>query len=150
MGRYACMLRESRRADLRKSIAGPWLLASDVSARDSARLGAASPPCNNGGQPGSVDWHTKEILMAKAAKRTQHILKQYEKELLADWLAELKAAGSDGRVSETELRSQAQEFLRLLQASAQGGDLSDVSREGWAPVRDFLDEVSRTRVAQGF
>jgi len=87
--------------------------------------------------------------MPKTQNRTPQILKKYEKELLADWLGEL-AAGSDGRISDTELRTQAAEFLKLLQNSAQNGNFSDFEGQGWAPVRDFLDEVSRTRVAQGF
>jgi rsbT co-antagonist protein RsbR len=88
--------------------------------------------------------------MAKAQNRTPQILKKYEKELLADWLGELEASGSDGRMSETELRTQAQEFLKLLQASAHDGNLSDLEGQGWAPVREFLEDVSRSRVAQGF
>jgi rsbT co-antagonist protein RsbR len=88
--------------------------------------------------------------MAKAQNRTPQILRTYEKELLADWLGELKASGGDGRISEDELRNQAKEFLKLLQTSAQDGNLSDVDQQGWGPVRDFLDDVSRTRVAQGF
>ena len=44
--------------------------------------------------------------MAKGQSRTPGILKKYEKELLADWVAELKAAGSggDGRIGEAELQ----------------------------------------------
>ena len=89
--------------------------------------------------------------MAKRQGGTVEILRKYEKELLADWLAELKTAGGgDGRMSDAELRSQAQEFLALLQKSSQQGGVADPDGRDWVPVRDFLDEVSRSRVAQGF
>jgi rsbT co-antagonist protein RsbR len=40
--------------------------------------------------------------------RVAGVLKKYEKELLADWMGELKAAGAgaDGRIGEAELRTQ--------------------------------------------
>lgn len=78
------------------------------------------------------------------------LVKKYEKDLLADWMAELKAAGSgaDGRISEADLRTQATEFLRLLAEGAPHG--TDVNAAAWSPVREFLDEVSRSRVIQGY
>src|SRR4051812_21406442 len=90
--------------------------------------------------------------MANATSLTSDVLKKYEKELVAEWLAELKAAGSAGetRINEAELRTQVQDFLRLLQDSSRQGNVDDVGRPEWAPVRDFLDGISRTRALQGF
>jgi rsbT co-antagonist protein RsbR len=90
--------------------------------------------------------------MADALNRTADVLKKYEKELVTEWIAELKAAGSgaDGRISEADLRTQVQDFLKLLQEAARHGNVDDLSRAEWTPVRDFLEGVSRSRVTQGF
>jgi rsbT co-antagonist protein RsbR len=90
--------------------------------------------------------------MVKGQSRTPGILKKYEKELLADWVAELKAtgSGSDGRIGDAELQAQARDFLRLLQEAAQRGDITDTDGKEWQGVREFLEGVSRSRVAQGF
>lgn len=90
--------------------------------------------------------------MANAVNRTPQVLKKYEKDLQTDWLADLKAvgAGSNGRISESELLAQVSEFLKLLQEASGHGNLSDTGRPEWTAVRDFLDGVSRSRVAQGF
>jgi rsbT co-antagonist protein RsbR len=70
--------------------------------------------------------------------------------LLAEWLAALKAqgTGSDHRIGESELKEQGSELLRLMAAAVAAG--TDVSGEGWRPVRDFLDGLSRSRAMQGF
>jgi rsbT co-antagonist protein RsbR len=89
--------------------------------------------------------------MAKAS-RTAGILKKYEKELLAEWLAELKASGSNAgsRVSDSDLQAQTKEFLTLLVGGSQHGNVGELDRAEWAPVREFLEGLSRTRVEQGF
>src|SRR4051812_10667271 len=88
--------------------------------------------------------------MAKAASRAAGILKKHEKDLLSDWMKELKDSGatSDGKINEAELQSQAQDFVRLLQEATQHG--TDPDRAEWAPVKEFLDGVSRSRAVQGF
>lgn len=88
----------------------------------------------------------------QAESRIPNLLKSHEVAILADWQRALFGAGSAelGRISEAELRSQTQEFLHLLQASARGGDVSNLQGAAWAPVLDFLDGVSRTRALQGF
>jgi rsbT co-antagonist protein RsbR len=90
--------------------------------------------------------------MANAVNRTPQVLKKYEKQLQTDWLADLKAAGTggDGRISESELQAQVAEFLKLLQEASGHGNVSDTGRPEWAAVRDFLEEVSRSRATQGF
>jgi rsbT co-antagonist protein RsbR len=88
--------------------------------------------------------------MANGPGRISQVLTKYESELAAEWLAELKRAGSSGigRITDAELSAQVHEFLKLLQVSARHG--SDVGAADWTPVRDFLDGVSRSRVTQGF
>lgn len=80
------------------------------------------------------------------------ILKKHEQDLLSEWLKELKAAGADnqGRISESELTSQATEFLKQLQQAAQSGNLRDIERSEWNGIRESLEELSRVRVLKGF
>ena len=53
-------------------------------------------------------------------------------------------------ISDPELQAQCQEFLSLLGTSIAAGNLEDIHSEGWRPVRDFLQGVSRSRTRQGF
>lgn len=90
--------------------------------------------------------------MAKKASSISALFSQHESQLLADWWVELQKEGADtdNRISEAELRKQTQEFLSLLQHAARSGNLLDIAQAEWKPVRDFLDEISRSRAIQGF
>lgn len=90
--------------------------------------------------------------MAKGQPRIGSVLNKFEGELAAEWLKELKVSGSskESRISESELFAQAKEFISLLQHAAQTGDISNLGGAEWKPVREFLEEMSRTRVSQGF
>jgi rsbT co-antagonist protein RsbR len=89
--------------------------------------------------------------MAKAEATTVAVLKGQRKELLADWVGEMTAsrAAGENRISEQEIRSQAETLLSLLQEAVQAGN-GDLAESHWAPVREFLEEITRSRVAQGF
>jgi rsbT co-antagonist protein RsbR len=91
-------------------------------------------------------------LMAKSDNRISGILKKHEHDLLSDWVADLKAGGSgdDARVSEKELFDQAARFLSLVQQAAQSAGVRGFDAEPWDGVREFLDDLSRSRVQQGF
>jgi rsbT co-antagonist protein RsbR len=90
--------------------------------------------------------------MAKGQSRTALILKKYEEDLLSEWMKQLEASGSsrDTRISQKDLRAQAKDFLNLLQQVAQAGDVSDTSGVHWKEIIHFLEDLSRTRVQQGF
>jgi hypothetical protein len=77
--------------------------------------------------------------MAKGQSRTALILKKYEEELLSEWMLQLEAggAGKDGRISQKELRTQAKEFLSLLQQAVQSGDINDTSGAHWKGSATF-------------
>jgi rsbT co-antagonist protein RsbR len=77
------------------------------------------------------------------------ILQKYGHEILADWTATLTSSlKNDRRMSESEIAGQTREFLTLLEAaSATGGS---VESSDWAPIKDFLDGISRSRAQQGF
>jgi rsbT co-antagonist protein RsbR len=81
------------------------------------------------------------------------VLREHEKELLADWLKGLTAAGSQqsDRITEREWREQCGMFLALLrQAIERTNGTVDIQRQEWGDVRAFLEGISRTRTQQGF
>jgi rsbT co-antagonist protein RsbR len=88
-----------------------------------------------------------------APNRTQlsEIVRTYEKEILADWIARQLESVSTRRdlMNEAELRRQSQEFLAVFVKAADGG-ATDPHAAAWEPVREMLDRVSRSRAAQGF
>ena len=74
-----------------------------------------------------------------------------EQEILAEWLALQKKTGSlqTGRITEAELAAQSGDFFRLVREAIARGDV-DVVGAAYAPVRDFLRNLSRSRAVQGF
>jgi len=74
-----------------------------------------------------------------------------EQEILSHWLSLQTQRGvlQSGRIREAELQAQSRNFLRLLAAALNGGD-TDIAAPVFAPVRDFLTEIARTRAIQGF
>ena len=86
-----------------------------------------------------------------ASSRTPAIITKYRSEILNEWVRELvDGAGYDRRISESELSSQATEFLNLLEQAAGQSRIDELAAEEWAPVREFLDDISRSRAQQGF
>jgi len=77
------------------------------------------------------------------------ILSKYDEDLVADWNNHLgDGVRNDPRVSTAEILEQTREFVGLLKAaSSADGDVNSVS---WQPVREFLEEISRSRAEQGF
>ena len=72
------------------------------------------------------------------------ILKANEAEILAGWLAELQATGwgDNGRFSDGDWQGQAKEMFKLVAAcGGAGGDLDSAAA---APLREFLQNLSRT------
>lgn len=90
--------------------------------------------------------------MTAGESRIANVLEKYERDLVADWIQELKAAGSEkeGRISEIELFTQAKEFINLLQKAAQHGELEKSQGRQWEEITEFLNKISASRVVQGF
>jgi rsbT co-antagonist protein RsbR len=87
-----------------------------------------------------------------AASRIPATLKTHESNLLADWLKEQLAASTlrADLLKEADLREQSRSFLNLLQVASQRGSVEDIAGPDWAPLKDFLGELSRTRALAGF
>ncbi len=89
----------------------------------------------------------------KASKtRIPEVLELYEAEILAEWIKEQLAATTQrpDLMKESELNAQSTRFLKLFRDAIAGDNFVDIQRSNWAPVRDFVGEVSRSRVIQGF
>lgn len=79
----------------------------------------------------------------------QQVLKNDEKTILSGWLSEMAASTRRRDLMEdAELKQQANELLRTVSAAAQTS--FDIQSEAFAPVREFLKDVARSRMADGF
>ncbi len=79
------------------------------------------------------------------------IVKEFETQILQEWTKnQLSQMGSTDKISESELKSESQQFLNLFQISLQSGNTSVRQSKEWAPIRDYLSNLSRTRASQGF
>ncbi len=91
--------------------------------------------------------------MAAASKtRIPEVLERFEAEILAEWIKEQLAATTQrpDLMKESELNAQSTKFLKLFRDAIGGNNFVDIQRANWGPVRDFVGEVSRSRVIQGF
>jgi rsbT co-antagonist protein RsbR len=72
--------------------------------------------------------------------------------LLDAWIREQTSAATlrPHLITEAELRRQAGEFLTLLRDAVASGSGGDVQAAAWAPVREFVTSLSRSRAVQGF
>jgi rsbT co-antagonist protein RsbR len=80
------------------------------------------------------------------------ILRRDEGEILEQWIKGQLAAVTlrSDLMGEGELREHSRRFLGLLRAAAQGSTLTDISGDGWKPVRELLAVISQGRARQGF
>jgi rsbT co-antagonist protein RsbR len=77
------------------------------------------------------------------------VLADDEASLLSAWVTEQAAAAGPGGRTAPGDRDESREFLALLRAAAQRGNLASPSGAEWQPVRDFLSSMSRGRVQRG-
>ncbi|HEX3838811.1 MAG TPA: STAS domain-containing protein [Steroidobacteraceae bacterium] len=80
-------------------------------------------------------------------------LQRHQKQLLSEWVSNLQSAASDGRkvrISPQELGAQAEEFLQLLTGLLASASPEDRSSSQFKSLQGFLEDLSRTRVQQGF
>jgi rsbT co-antagonist protein RsbR len=71
--------------------------------------------------------------------------------LLKSWLAGVRDTfGNDVRIDRAALEQQARELLQHMQEALRAGGSSDIAGPEWDAARRSLEELSRTRVRQGF
>jgi rsbT co-antagonist protein RsbR len=86
-------------------------------------------------------------MASKAVTALAGLLASREEKILAAWLGTLAGATADGRISRSEIETQARDFLRALFESMGSGDTSSL---GNARLRDMLSSISRSRALLGF
>ena len=90
------------------------------------------------------------------ASRLPQILETNQQEILAEWLAIQGTMGGGFRrgggapIGDGELRQQSQELLTALRSAVRQGGGDSIDTPQWAPVRDVLSGISRSRAHQGF
>ncbi|MGK9067369.1 STAS domain-containing protein [Stutzerimonas chloritidismutans] len=88
--------------------------------------------------------------MASLQQRTLTVIAKHERDLLDEWTRELEATGGYRNVKPEEFRQQTAEFLKLLIAGAGRSSTFDLRADGWEDMRQFLEQLSRSRVLLGF
>ena len=80
------------------------------------------------------------------------VLAEDEAALLADWIKSQKLSGSlrSGQISEQELTEISRRFLAAFRSGASSGQFSDIGSASWDQTRGVLEDLSRSRAAQGF
>ena len=90
--------------------------------------------------------------MAQEIAAVESVLRDAQAQLLERWIAAL-SAGPGLRadlLSEGELRTECQRFLDALAQAVTAGHNTDTAGPAWAPVREQLTALSRSRATQGF
>jgi len=86
------------------------------------------------------------------SNRIHEVLRKYQSELAEEWFSSLSSGGlrRDALMKVGELREQCNEFLRLMLVATEKGNFTDMQSSEFAPVRDMLERLSRSRGLQGF
>ena len=84
--------------------------------------------------------------------RLPELVRKHESEILADWLREQTQAATFRKdlIKDAELRHDSQRFLSAFNDAISQAKLTDISGDEWAPVLDFLRDLSRGRATKGF
>jgi rsbT co-antagonist protein RsbR len=90
--------------------------------------------------------------MPERTSRIAEIIERHEKDVLASWIdLQLKSIASRrDLIGEVDLREQSRQFLHLVREATGSGDVTDIQGARWAPVREFLGDMSRSRARLGF
>ena len=84
--------------------------------------------------------------------RLAELIDKHYNDLLSEWIRlEQEGVGQKReRVSESQLRTTAQQILTGIREALLSGQGNDVNRAEWTGVRDILTDLSRQRALQGF
>jgi rsbT co-antagonist protein RsbR len=87
-----------------------------------------------------------------SASKIAEIFERDEIRLLQEWQTELATSKMlrPELTRQGEMDQQCREFLRLLRSAVQHHNLNAVQAPEWSSVRQFLADISRSRVQQGF
>jgi rsbT co-antagonist protein RsbR len=90
--------------------------------------------------------------MPDSKKALAGVLQTHETEILSQWVAlqQNDLSVRTNLLKPAELDDQSRGFLRLFVAAVDSGSADAATGSAWAPVREFLSDVSRGRARQGF
>ena len=91
--------------------------------------------------------------MADPGAVLSDLLAKYESEILSGWITTQLASTTLRRdlMRDEDLRDQSRRFLQLVAQTLRRSDAAaDPNGSAWDPVRDMLEEMSRTRALAGF
>jgi rsbT co-antagonist protein RsbR len=88
----------------------------------------------------------------RSASKIPGILKQSDKDILAEWVQQQLEATTlrADLLTEADLRKESARFLNGFRNAFQNGSLEDLDAESWSDVKSGLAELSRTRAHAGF
>src|SRR5512145_2746273 len=78
------------------------------------------------------------------------LLQKHEAKILSDWVSEQSGVIHENLLRKDELRSQCQEFLRLLIESTSEGGLDGFFTPSFTPLKDMLGRISASRSELGY
>ena len=79
----------------------------------------------------------------------QQVVRSNEKAILSGWLSEMSTSTRrSDLMDDADMKQQAAEFLRLFTEASQSS--SDVQSGPFAPIREFLKGIAKSRMEQGF
>jgi rsbT co-antagonist protein RsbR len=88
---------------------------------------------------------------ATVQSRIPDVLKQYQAQILEEWLKAQAAGGlRPDLLSNDQVKAQSVAFLRLLTEAAQKDGSTDFHSPAWAEARQMTTELSRSRADLGF
>ncbi len=89
--------------------------------------------------------------MAKSENILAALIGKHQSALMSAWLATQKRTGrlhdAGTEAASTDL---ARQFLDQFHKGVMSGQTDDIAGAGWAPMRELLDDFSRSRATQGF
>jgi rsbT co-antagonist protein RsbR len=87
-----------------------------------------------------------------SASRVSGIIKQAEKDILAEWLHQQLAANTSRTdlLTEGDLRKQSAQFLSAFREASLNGSMEDINADSWSEVKSVLAELSKGRAQAGF
>lgn len=88
----------------------------------------------------------------RSSSRIPAVLKQAEKEILADWVKRQLEASTlrSDLLKEADLRKESAAFLAAFRNATQNGAVEDLNAAAWSEVKSVLAELSRSRAQAGF
>jgi len=96
-------------------------------------------------------FHTEDKAMADTKSRIPEIIQNHEREILAEWMAQLKGGhGKSGRLKDGEIETQTRNVLAALKEAIHGDNITDINGEDFAALREQLEDISRSRAQQSF